>query len=82
MMFGGCSFERIFAAQYTTTFDSKRIATTVGNRRNENSNAGSFPESPDSQRCAVEKPLFVYDADCVFCIRWVRRWQETTRRKC
>jgi lipase maturation factor 1 len=29
----------------------------------------------------VEKPLFVYDADCEFCIRWVRRWQETTRGK-
>jgi predicted DCC family thiol-disulfide oxidoreductase YuxK len=28
----------------------------------------------------VEKPLFLYDADCVFCLRWVRRWEETTRQ--
>jgi predicted DCC family thiol-disulfide oxidoreductase YuxK len=26
-----------------------------------------------------EKPLLVYDEDCAFCIRWIRRWQETTR---
>jgi predicted DCC family thiol-disulfide oxidoreductase YuxK len=25
------------------------------------------------------KPLFVYDADCQFCLRWIRRWQEATR---
>ena len=25
------------------------------------------------------KPLLVYDGDCYFCLRWIRRWQETTR---
>jgi lipase maturation factor 1 len=25
------------------------------------------------------KPIFVYDADCYFCIRWIRRWQQTVR---
>jgi predicted DCC family thiol-disulfide oxidoreductase YuxK len=29
----------------------------------------------------AEKPLFIYDADCEFCLRWIRRWQETTREK-
>ncbi len=25
------------------------------------------------------KTLLIYDGDCYFCLRWVRRWQETTR---
>src|ERR1700693_1883965 len=29
----------------------------------------------------AEKPLFLYDADCLFCIRWIRRCQETTCEK-
>src|SRR4029078_6533610 len=29
----------------------------------------------------AEKPLFVYDAECQFCLRWIRRWQETTQEK-
>jgi lipase maturation factor 1 len=24
-----------------------------------------------------DKPLFIYDGDCYFCIRWIRRWQQT-----
>jgi lipase maturation factor 1 len=28
-----------------------------------------------------EKPIFIYDGNCEFCIRWIRRWQETTRAK-
>jgi lipase maturation factor 1 len=27
----------------------------------------------------VAKPLFVYDAECSFCIRWIRCWQQTVR---
>ena len=27
----------------------------------------------------TERPLLVYDGDCYFCLRWIRRWQETTR---
>ncbi|MBV9105936.1 MAG: lipase maturation factor family protein [Verrucomicrobia bacterium] len=29
----------------------------------------------------AEKPLFIYDGECEFCIRWVRRSQESTRPK-
>ena len=25
-----------------------------------------------------EKPLMVYDGDCHFCKRWIKRWQKTT----
>src|SRR6267378_2816313 len=24
-----------------------------------------------------EKSLLVYDGECYFCLRWIRRWQET-----
>lgn len=24
------------------------------------------------------KPLFIYDGDCAFCTRWVKRWHHTT----
>ncbi|MBV8141024.1 MAG: lipase maturation factor family protein [Verrucomicrobia bacterium] len=29
----------------------------------------------------AEKPLLVYDGQCKFCLRWVRRWQETVGTK-
>ena len=40
-----------------------------------------MPESLTHSAAPTGKPLFIYDADCEFCIRWVRRWQETTREK-
>ncbi len=27
---------------------------------------------------APPKPLLVYDGDCNFCMRWIKRWQRTT----
>lgn len=27
-----------------------------------------------------EKPLMVYDGECHFCMRWIKRWQKTTGR--
>jgi predicted DCC family thiol-disulfide oxidoreductase YuxK len=29
----------------------------------------------------AEKPLLIYDGTCYFCLRWIRRWQETLRGK-
>jgi predicted DCC family thiol-disulfide oxidoreductase YuxK len=40
---------------------------------------GPCPKRLIHSAAPAEKPLFVYDSDCAFCIRWVRRWQETTR---
>ena len=34
-----------------------------------------------SSAAPADKPLFVYDADCYFCIRWIRRWQQTVRER-
>jgi lipase maturation factor 1 len=25
----------------------------------------------------TERPLLIYDGDCYFCLRWIRRWQQT-----
>ena len=77
----GCSFERIFAAQYTTTFDSKRITTIVGNRQNEDLKPVRCPRRLIHSTAPSERPLLVYDGDCAFCIRWIRRCQETTGEK-
>ena len=38
-----------------------------------------FPNHLTHSAAPAGKPLFVYDADCQFCLRWVRRWQETTQ---
>jgi lipase maturation factor 1 len=27
----------------------------------------------------TQRPLLIYDGDCYFCLRWIRRWQETVR---
>ncbi len=54
---------------------------TSARRRNEKLNEVRSPDQLSSVAAPVEKPLFIYDADCAFCIRWVRRWQESTRGK-
>ena len=51
------------------------------NRRNEQSTQVRCPDRLTHSAAPAEKPLFVFDADCDFCIRWIRRWQETTREK-
>jgi predicted DCC family thiol-disulfide oxidoreductase YuxK len=51
------------------------------NRRNEQSTQVRCPSRLTHSAAPAEKPLFVFDADCDFCIRWIRRWQETTREK-
>src|SRR5271165_3637945 len=46
------------------------------------------PSKPTSVQCPdrlvhstapAEKPLLIYDGTCYFCLRWIRRWQETLR---
>ena len=27
----------------------------------------------------AERPLLIYDGECYFCLRWIRRWQQTIR---
>jgi lipase maturation factor 1 len=27
----------------------------------------------------TQRPLLIYDGDCYFCLRWIRRWQEMVR---
>jgi lipase maturation factor 1 len=55
--------------------------TTVCNQRNENSTQVRGPNRLTHSPAPAEKPLFLYDADCLFCIRWIRRCQETTCEK-
>ena len=50
-------------------------------RRNEMSTQVRCPNRLAHCAAPAEKPLFIYDADCYFCIRWIRRWQETTRER-
>lgn len=52
--------------------------TVTESRRNEKSTKVRCPNRLAHSAAPTEKPLFVYDADCYFCIRWIRRWQETT----
>jgi predicted DCC family thiol-disulfide oxidoreductase YuxK len=49
----------------------------VWNRGNENLNQARFLNRLSHSEAPAEKPLFVYDGDCDFCLRWVRRWQES-----
>jgi predicted DCC family thiol-disulfide oxidoreductase YuxK len=51
------------------------------NGRNEKSRQIQCPNRLTHSAAPAKKPLFVYDADCNFCIRWLRRWQEGTREK-
>jgi lipase maturation factor 1 len=55
--------------------------TKVRNRRNEKLKQVRCPSRLTYSPAPAEKPLFIYDGDCDFCIRWVRRCQETTREK-
>jgi lipase maturation factor 1 len=51
------------------------------NRPKEKSTQVHCPDRLTHSAAPAGKPLFVYDADCYFCIRWIRRWQETTRER-
>jgi predicted DCC family thiol-disulfide oxidoreductase YuxK len=51
------------------------------NGRNQKSPHVRRPNRLTHSAAPAEKPIFVYDADCSFCIRWLRRWQESTREK-
>jgi lipase maturation factor 1 len=51
----------------------------VRNRRNVRSN--QVPNQLIHSAPPSGRPLFIYDADCDFCIRWVRRWQEGVQEK-
>jgi predicted DCC family thiol-disulfide oxidoreductase YuxK len=53
----------------------------VCNRRNKKPKHVPCPDRLTHSAAPNQKPLFVYDGDCEFCIRWIRRWQETTREK-
>ena len=33
---------------------------------------------PATVACTPPKPLMVFDGDCHFCKRWIKRWQKTT----
>ena len=37
------------------------------------------PDRIDHSTAPAEKPLLIYDGTCYFCLRWIRRWQETVR---
>jgi predicted DCC family thiol-disulfide oxidoreductase YuxK len=39
------------------------------------------PDSLTHSAPPTEKPLFIYDGECHFCLRWIRRWQEATDGK-
>ena len=35
-------------------------------------------QNPAKVSRALPKPLMVFDGDCHFCTRWIKRWQKTT----
>ena len=34
------------------------------------------PDHLDHSKAPSEKPLLLYDGECHFCLRWIRRWQQ------
>jgi lipase maturation factor 1 len=65
----------------TIELEKKELSkkTVTESRRNEK----STHTANRLAHCAApaDKPLFVYDADCYFCIRWIRHWQQTVRER-
>jgi predicted DCC family thiol-disulfide oxidoreductase YuxK len=51
----------------------------VSNPRDEKLEPVRCPNHLVHSAAPPERPLFVYDGDCAFCLRWIRRWQETAR---
>jgi predicted DCC family thiol-disulfide oxidoreductase YuxK len=53
----------------------------VCDRQNEKVKHARSPNRLVHTVAPSEKPIFIYDGECEFCIRWIRRCQETTRTK-
>jgi predicted DCC family thiol-disulfide oxidoreductase YuxK len=49
----------------------------VPNRRDEKLEPVRYPSRLIHSAAPPKTPLFVYDGDCAFCLRWIRRWQQT-----
>ncbi len=60
---------------------ARRAKTVAESQPNEKLTRMYGPSRLSHSETPTGKPIFVYDADCYFCIRWIRRWKETVGEK-